>query len=55
MEIIVLAVILLAIGALLGGKNFGDSFRKGCGCMTITIFILAIILVIIFAISKGKI
>ena len=43
--LIVFFVIALIIGALLGGKFFGESFRNGCGC--ITFMIIAVVVMII--------
>ena len=40
MEFVVLFIVILIIGALLGGKNLGDTFRKGCGCFVILILLL---------------
>src|SRR6056297_3800143 len=46
MEILIpLLIIIIILGALLGGKNFGDTVRKGCGFLILLmIIIVAIIL-----------
>lgn len=43
--LVVLGIII--IGVLLGGESFGDTLRKGCGCV-ITIIIICVILFLIF-------
>lgn len=46
---IVLLILLLAgIGALFrGGESFGDSVRKGCGCILMLLFVLMIVSIFI--------
>ena len=51
MEILVLLAVVLIIGALLGGKSFGGTVRKGCGFLII-LFVLGIIVIGIFYYSK---
>ncbi len=44
MEILViLLIIAIIIGALLGGKSFGGTVRKGCGFIFWFVLIVAII------------
>lgn len=43
-ELLTLLVIVIIIGALLGGKTFGGTVRKGCGCL-ILLIIVAIVVV----------
>lgn len=45
--LVFLLIIILFIGAILGGKSFGDTFRKGCGC-GIVLFILTILMIMFF-------
>jgi len=48
----ILLIVIIIFGALLGGKNLGDTVRKGCGCF---IFLLIIIIgVIIYTISISE-
>ena len=42
MEVLVLLAVVVIIGALLGGKSFGGTVRKGCGFL-IMLLILGII------------
>ncbi|MDR5589011.1 hypothetical protein ACWBC2_06155 [Salegentibacter agarivorans] len=51
MEILVLLAVVLIIGALLGGKSFGGTVRKGCGFLII-LLVLGIIVIGIFYYSK---
>ena len=39
MEIIYLLAAAIIIGALLGGRTFGETVRKGCGCMAVVLLI----------------
>ncbi len=46
MEWVTLFIIILILGALAGGDSFGESVRRGCGCLIwimIALFILAAI------------
>ena len=40
MEWIALLIIIVIIGALLGGNSFGETIRKGCGFLLVIILIL---------------
>lgn len=51
MEILVLLAVVLILGALLGGKSFGGTVRKGCGFL-IMLLILGIIAIGIFNYSR---
>lgn len=39
----VLLIIIIIVGALLGGRYLGDIIRKGCGCLVILLWILIFI------------
>ncbi|MBZ9731188.1 hypothetical protein LB467_15950 [Salegentibacter sp. JZCK2] len=51
MEILVLLAVVVIIGALLGGKSFGGTVRKGCGFL-IMLLILGVIAIAIFYYSR---
>lgn len=51
MEILVLLTVVVIIGALLGGKSFGGTVRKGCGFL-IMLLIIGIVAIGIFYYSK---
>lgn len=41
LEIALIILILAGIGAIFGGGNsFGDSVRKGCGCVVMILLVL---------------
>jgi heme A synthase len=40
MELLVILAVVIVIGAILGGNSFGETVRKGCGCITIIILLL---------------
>ena len=44
MEVLVLLAVVVIIGALLGGKSFGGTVRKGCGFL-IMLLILGIVVI----------
>jgi len=47
-EILIIIFIFIVIaGALLGGKSFGGTIRKGCGCLAALLVIMSIILLVI--------
>lgn len=52
MEILGFLVVVIIIGALLGGDSLGETIRGGCGCMMWSILILVIVAVY-FAGSGG--
>jgi hypothetical protein len=43
--LVVVFIIVVFLGALAGGKSFGDTIRTGCGCL---IFIIIAIFIIGF-------
>jgi len=48
----ILLIVAIILGALLGGKNLGDTIRKGLGCLVLLLII--IIGAIIYSISGPK-
>lgn len=43
MEIfIIILIVIIILGALIGGKNLGDTVRKGCGCIVLLLIIILI-------------
>lgn len=46
MELLVFLVIIIILGALLGGKSFGDTIRKGCGCSLFLVILMFALLII---------
>jgi len=32
---VILLIVVIIIGAFLGGRNLGDTVRKGCGCLVL--------------------
>ena len=38
MELLGFFIIIVIIGALAGGKSFGDTISKGCGCLAFLVF-----------------
>ena len=54
MEILIpLLIVVIILGALLGGKSFGGTVRKGCGFILLVIIIVAIG-VIFYSQSESK-
>lgn len=45
-EILTVILIIAVLGALIGGNSFGESVRKGCGCI-ILLLILGLVLSIL--------
>ena len=39
MWIVGLAIVIILLGVMSGGESFGDTLRKGCGCLITIIFI----------------
>ncbi len=39
---IIILIVIIILGALIGGKNLGDTVRKGCGCIILILIILLI-------------
>ena len=52
--LIPLLIIIIIIGAILGGKSFGDTVRKGCGFLIILLIIAFVIILIAPWNSKRK-
>jgi len=48
--LICLFIIIAILGAILGGKGFGDTLRKGC--VTIIIIVIVLIIIIMHFLSK---
>jgi len=44
MELLILLLILIVVGALLGGDSFGECLRIGCGCLIMAILAVAVLL-----------
>jgi hypothetical protein len=44
MELIILVLVLIVVGALLGGNSFGECLRIGCGCLIVAIAGAAVLL-----------
>lgn len=36
----ILLIVVIIFGALMGGKNLGDTVRKGCGCFVVLLIII---------------
>ena len=49
MEWVVLFIIIVILGALAGGNSFGQTVRKGCGCL-VAIMIVILVLGVLFAV-----
>ena len=43
MELLILLLILIVVGALLGGDSFGECLRSGCGCLMMAILAVAVL------------
>ena len=39
MEWIVLLIVIVVLGALAGGDSFGETVRKGCGCLVVIVIV----------------
>lgn len=44
MELLILLLILIVVGALLGGDSFGECLRIGCGCLIMAVLAVAVLL-----------
>jgi hypothetical protein len=49
-----LLIVVIIIGALLGGKNFGGVVRKGCGFLIFLVIIIIAAIVIFYSWSESK-
>jgi len=55
MEILItLLIVIIIVGALLGGKSFGGTIRKGCGFLILLVVIIAAIGVFFYWRSESK-
>jgi hypothetical protein len=52
MEWIVLLIVIVVLGALVGGNSFGETIRKGIGCLVV-IFLILVALAMFGAGSQG--
>ena len=52
MEWIVLLVVIIILGALVGGDSLGETIRKGIGCLVV-IFLIALAIVIFGSGNQG--
>jgi len=50
--LIILFIVIVILGALAGGKSFGETVSKGCGC--VSLIVVVIIGVIIFAAVQAQ-
>lgn len=41
--IIIIFIVIIILGVLFGGESFGDTIRKGCGCLVSIIIIGALL------------
>ena len=46
MEWVALLVVIIIIGALLGGNSFGETIRTGCGCLAVIVVVLFLLLLL---------
>ena len=46
MEWVALLVVIVIIGALLGGNSLGETIRTGCGCLVAIMVVLFLLLVL---------
>lgn len=44
MEWVVLLIVIVIVGALLGGDFLGEIVRGGCGCLAAGVVVLAVLL-----------
>jgi hypothetical protein len=52
--LITLLIVIIIVGALLGGKSFGGTVRKGCGFLILLVVIIAAIGVFSYWRSESK-
>ncbi|MFZ6052564.1 hypothetical protein [Halocola ammonii] len=50
--LVILLIIVIIIGAILGGKSFGGTIRKGCGCLGYVVIALVVIILLALIISS---
>jgi len=44
MEWLALLAIVVILGALAGGNSFGETVRLGCGCLTLIILLIFVLM-----------
>jgi hypothetical protein len=54
MELLTLLIVVIILGALLGGKSFGGTVRKGCGFLILVVIIIIAISVFFYWQSESK-
>lgn len=42
-DLVAILVVVIILGALAGGRSFGGTIRKGCGCLIWIVVIIAVI------------
>jgi hypothetical protein len=47
-------IVLIIFGALVGGKNLGDTVRKGCGCFIFLLILIIGAITIIYTITISE-
>jgi hypothetical protein len=50
MEWLVLLVVIIILGALVGGNSLGETIRKGSGCL----LVIALVLLVLFFIGVAN-
>lgn len=51
MIIVFIIIVIVILGVIAGGESFGDTLRKGCGCV-VTIIVIGLIIFLIFFADK---
>lgn len=41
--LVILFIVVVIIGALLGGNSFGGTIRSGCGCISVVLIIIVLL------------
>ncbi|MFC2080351.1 SH3 domain-containing protein [Bacteroidota bacterium] len=49
-----LIIIVIIAGAILGGKTFGGTIRKGCGFLVVLVLLIIAIVYVLYALPKLK-
>lgn len=44
MEVVILVLVLIVLGALLGGDSFGECLRIGCGCLIMALIAAGVLI-----------
>ncbi|MCD6542957.1 MAG: SH3 domain-containing protein [Flavobacteriaceae bacterium] len=50
----IILIVIIIFGALIGGKNLGDTVRKGCGCFVFLLIIIIGAIIYTINISEKK-